>query len=766
MKKTISFLLLLLMLTGSILLVLPTSAAAAEATPIDFTKLTYVARSNNGSAAVSLTDYANLYTTTATATSLTSVPTNNNSSSTDSYAKAYYAALAPISADSSYVLYLDAKNVNRGGYSGFVFAADADGKPYFVYGALNNGRDNDTGNCELRPKYGDHSETTLSTTWYKAAQALTADNCGQYKIVYEGLTATLYTKLSASPDVWTQVKFGSMESFTLAEGSYVAIGVYNRHGLPSYARTTDIYNASIEGVSYAEIPDSATDLDFTELDYQIKDWKGEADVSVADYNKLFTSNTTSSLLSFSGTSENDPNNSNGTEDDPFAKAYFSNLYHLDENSHYELYFKAKNNRTGGYCGVIFAADALGKPYFIYGALNNGRDNDTGNSDLRPRYGYHGTAADASASNAVVALDVDGSGYAEYKVVYEGYTVTVYAKAGNVWKHITFGSFEHFTLQKGATVAVGVYNRHGHDSKQRTASVADAKINVIREGVYTPDVVKYDANGGSGTMADTELVGNVLKLPECTFTPPTHKTFRGWSTSPNGPIIRHHQYTVDGDTTLYAIWKDKKYPITFDSNNGSGMLDEFSAVAGELALIEYTMNIPEGKVFKGWSLSKNGAVITTETVEITGATTFYAIWDDVKYDVIFNANNGTDETAEFSAVAGEFELIDYTMTVPAHKTFKGWALTPDGEVITTETVEITGATTFYAIWEDVIDNDDNTPPAGDNNTPPADDDNTPPADSDDTPPADDDNTPPADSDNTPPADGGSTSTPNENGSVNG
>ena len=693
MKKTISLLLLLLMLTGSILLVFPASATNATATPIDFTKLTYVARSNDGSAAVSLSDYADLYTTTATTNSLTSVPTNSNDNSTDSNAKAYYANLAKIDATTSYVLYFDAKNVRTGGYAGFVFATDANGKPYFVYGALNNGRDNDLGNCELRPKYGKHSDTTLSTTWYKAAQALTADGCGQYKVVYEGYTATVYTKLSASPNVWTQVKFGSMESFTLAEGSYVAIGVYNRHGLPTAARTTNIYNASIEGIVQAEIPDSATAVDFANLNYTIKNYQGTVDVSAADFNKLYTSSITSDLLSFSGTAENDPDNSNSSNDDQFAKAYFSTLYHIDGNSHYELYFKAKNNRTGGYCGFVFAADANGKPYFVYGALNNGRDNDLGNSELRPRYGHHNTAADASASNAVLALDVDSSGYADYKVVYEGYTATIYAKVNNEWKHITFGSVEHFTLQEGSTIAVGVYNRHGHDAKQRTVSVANASINVIKES--TPKVITYDPNGGTGAMESTEIFGTVLKLPECSFTPPVHKAFRGWSTSPDGSIIRHHQYTVEGDTTLYAIWKDKKYPITFDSNNGSGMLDEFSAVAGELALIEYTMNIPEGKTFKGWSLTPDGEVITTETVNITGATTFYAIWEDEEdtttaFDVIIHNGSATISGAPTTQATQKTVVHIIAAAAPAGQVFDKWVVNSGNVTL----ADVTQATTSF------------------------------------------------------------------------
>ena len=67
-------------------------------------------------------------------------------------------------------------------------------------------------------------------------------------------------------------------------------------------------------------------------------------------------------------------------------------------------------------------------------------------------------------------------------------------------------------------------------------------------------IAFNAGGGSGEMATVnELSGNVA-LPECTFTAPTGKQFKGWALSENGELLADTVY-VDGAITLYAIWED-------------------------------------------------------------------------------------------------------------------------------------------------------------------------------------------------------------------
>ena len=75
----------------------------------------------------------------------------------------------------------------------------------------------------------------------------------------------------------------------------------------------------------------------------------------------------------------------------------------------------------------------------------------------------------------------------------------------------------------------------------------------------PVTIQYDSNGGSGSMASQQVMSGKqpYTLPDCTFTAPTDKVFKGWSTSQNSTdILTDGKLTLDGtqtSVTVYAIW---------------------------------------------------------------------------------------------------------------------------------------------------------------------------------------------------------------------
>ena len=79
-------------------------------------------------------------------------------------------------------------------------------------------------------------------------------------------------------------------------------------------------------------------------------------------------------------------------------------------------------------------------------------------------------------------------------------------------------------------------------------------------VPTEHTVRFNANGGGGTMADVTGVSGSYTLPACGFTEPKDKQFKGWSTSADGSVISGTTYEVSSDTTFYAIWESKEYSI--------------------------------------------------------------------------------------------------------------------------------------------------------------------------------------------------------------
>ena len=139
------------------------------------------------------------------------------------------------------------------------------------------------------------------------------------------------------------------------------------------------------------------------------------------------------------------------------------------------------------------------------------------------------------------------------------------------------------------------------------STLNVDTNIYSKWYKHPELrysIKFNANGGSGTMEDiTNVLGQYI-LPECTYTPPSGKEFLGWSRFNDGETIEK----VDeiSDITVYAIWKDLpkiEYKVTFDANGGNGIMENLENICGEYTLPECTFTAEDGKMFAGWSKEK-------------------------------------------------------------------------------------------------------------------------------------------------------------------
>ncbi len=83
-------------------------------------------------------------------------------------------------------------------------------------------------------------------------------------------------------------------------------------------------------------------------------------------------------------------------------------------------------------------------------------------------------------------------------------------------------------------------------------------------------VHYDANGGTGEMADSSVVyGNRVDLAECTFTAPAGKIFAGWAYADGTEITNtyvtksgYDAHIVGETLTIKAIWVDAPAELDF------------------------------------------------------------------------------------------------------------------------------------------------------------------------------------------------------------
>ena len=130
-------------------------------------------------------------------------------------------------------------------------------------------------------------------------------------------------------------------------------------------------------------------------------------------------------------------------------------------------------------------------------------------------------------------------------------------------------------------------------------------------------VRFNANGGGGTMADVTGVSGSYTLPACGFTEPEGKQFKGWSTSADGSVISGTTYEVSSDTTFYAIWESKEYSIIVTDGKATiGAGSEISK-ATQGTTITLTANAaPDGKVFDKWVVESGSTTLEDANSETT------------------------------------------------------------------------------------------------------------------------------------------------------
>ena len=213
-----------------------------------------------------------------------------------------------------------------------------------------------------------------------------------------------------------------------------------------------------------------------------------------------------------------------------------------------------------------------------------------------------------------------------------------------------------------------------------------------ENKYT---LTFDANGGTGTMAPKADLTGEYTLPANGFTAPSGKQFKGWSLTTDGAIVTKVDMTEN--KTVYAIWENIIYTVTFNSNGGTSVESQ-NVNAGEKLTEPTPAPTKEGFTFDGWYEDSTFSKKFDFNTPITDNMTLYAKWIENKYTLTFDANGGTGTMAPKADLTGEYTLPANGFTAPSGKQFKGWSLTTDGAIVTK--VDMTENKTVYAIWENI------------------------------------------------------------------
>lgn len=232
-------------------------------------------------------------------------------------------------------------------------------------------------------------------------------------------------------------------------------------------------------------------------------------------------------------------------------------------------------------------------------------------------------------------------------------------------------------------------------------------------------IKYDANTGSGTMADTDAVYDAdVTLRKNTFAK-TGYTFTGWDTKADGTGTDYadeatvKNLATSGDVTLYAQWKPITYTVVYDANAEEGIT---GSTANSTHTYDVAKNLTEnsyartGYTFIGWNTKADGSgdsYADKESVKnltsVDGDTvTLYAQWGAKSYVLRYHANGGEGTMANQTIKYDEPTNLRKNQFTKDDHSFMGWALTPDGEVkyIDEQTVVNlleSGTLDLYAVW---------------------------------------------------------------------
>src|SRR5574344_718760 len=221
------------------------------------------------------------------------------------------------------------------------------------------------------------------------------------------------------------------------------------------------------------------------------------------------------------------------------------------------------------------------------------------------------------------------------------------------------------------------------------------------------LVKFDANGGSGTMKTMAYDNTTAKnLTKNSFTR-TGYTFSGWATTASDTKATYNDeasYTATNDVTLYAVWTANQYAVTLDNQSATTAGTTSVTATYDVAMpTPLTLPTKTGYTFGGYYSEINGGGTqyykadgtSATTWNIAAATTLYAKWTVIQYTITWKNEDGTTLEEEKLDYGTTISYNGATPTKTAQSgityTFNGWSPT------LTEGATVTGDATYTATY---------------------------------------------------------------------
>ena len=268
-----------------------------------------------------------------------------------------------------------------------------------------------------------------------------------------------------------------------------------------------------------------------------------------------------------------------------------------------------------------------------------------------------------------------------------------------------------TYQEGTLVtfanpgAVTGYTFAGWTPAQITADMTGAQT-VRAAWTANGYAIAYDPNGGSGTMEATAATYDAEVIVSANGFTRTGYRFMGWATDAAGEVIYAADQPVTnltaqsgGVVTLYAVWEEIRWPITYTNLRGASNPNPATYREGTPVTFA-SPGAVTGYTFAGWTPARI-------TADMTGAQTVRATWTANSYSIVYDPNGGSGTMEATAATYDAEATVAVNGFTRTGYRFMGWATDAAGEVVyaadqpvTNLTAQSGGVVTLYAVWEEI------------------------------------------------------------------
>ena len=228
------------------------------------------------------------------------------------------------------------------------------------------------------------------------------------------------------------------------------------------------------------------------------------------------------------------------------------------------------------------------------------------------------------------------------------------------------------LPSSASFDPTAYDTH-KDTTDTTNCVATYMPKGTTPTTYT---VSFDANGGTGTMADVTDISGEYTLPANGFTAPVGKQFKAWSV---GGVEKAagDKITVTANTTVTAVWEPipvTTYDLTTSVNGGHGTISasKTGLTAGSTEAI--TFNPEVGYEIDTVTVNGTATSVSGNTLNVTmnENKTVVVTYKAIEYNITVTDGKATIGAGSEISKAAEGTAVTLTANAaPSDKVFDKW-----------------------------------------------------------------------------------------------